>query len=266
MEQADRNNRQLYAQMPSPKGSNWPDYVHHRLRMFENAIDTYTTEKYANLRFNKYINSVQASDQKAGELVNYQSSIVYFGASETPANSPIKIKKHMRAPGSRKLINSFNKRRNVVIIPVNENYTSQTCGRCLGRFNRTYRSHRFKVCQNCRSRHEAMLPSMVVTMKGKRRQREDRLNNFIMRCDANENGTHPNQSIMDTLLSKVLIHRYEWLVNPENGDMEDVSFVDSVVRDQSEYLTAGVQPNPWIKKTVWNRDIVAAKCILIKGK
>lgn len=98
MEQADRENRQLYAQMPSPKGVNWLDYVHHRLRMFESAIETYTTEKYANLRFNKYVNSIRTSDQKAGELVNYQSAIVFFGAADTPANSPIRIKKHVRAP------------------------------------------------------------------------------------------------------------------------------------------------------------------------
>lgn len=255
--------------MPSPKGANWLDYIHHCLRMFEYAIATYTTEKYTNLRFNKYIHSVRASDQKAGELVNYQPAIVFFGAADPPANSPIKIKKHVRVPGSRKLINSFKKRGNVVVIPVNENFSSQTCARCYGRFNRRYKSHRFKVCQNCRPCHEAMLPPMIVTLKGKRRQRDDRLQHFLMEQEAEANGTQPDQRIVDSLLSKVLIHRYEWLVNPENGVMEDVSIVNAVVRDQeiaAEYLTGGVLQTPRIRKTVWNRDIVAAKCILIKGK
>lgn len=130
--------------------------------MMELGIVTYTTEKYANLRFNLVnVNTNRASVEKAAELVNCPAAVVHFGAAETPPNSAIRIKKHMRCPGARKLIKSFRKLDYVVVISVNEVYNSQTCPRCFERFNPSTKSHRFKVCQNCRPQHQAMLPPMI---------------------------------------------------------------------------------------------------------
>lgn len=56
-EEADRNNRTLYAVMPSPMGARWKDYVKHRLKMIERGIAVYTTEKYTRLNFDKYVRS-----------------------------------------------------------------------------------------------------------------------------------------------------------------------------------------------------------------
>lgn len=221
-ERNDRNDRRLYPTMPSPLGRHWLHYTHHRLKMMKKGMDVYATPKYTRLRFEKYIRTVRASDEKAGELVNYKPSIIFFGAAETPPNSPIRIKKHMRCPGSRKLYASFKKRGNCVIVFVNECFTSQTCAKCIGRFDPRTKSHRFKVCQNCRPRFEAMLPSMVVTKKGRRRSRLDRLQIFLLEREAIENSTEPDQQKADSLLSKVLIHTYEWLINPVNGEMENV--------------------------------------------
>lgn len=261
-EKNDRNDRRLYATMPSPNGTAWMDYIQHRVKMLEFGVAIYSSEKYTGLRFNKYIHSVRASDEKAGELVGYQSAIVFFGSSETPANCPIKIKKHVRAPGGRELLNSFKKRRNVVVVPVNEDFTSQTCARCFGRFDKRTRSHRFKVCQYCRPNRHAMLPPIVVAMKSKRLYRIDRLHQHLLERDSIENGAEPNQQQADSLLSKVRVHRYEWLVNPANDEMVTA---DQLNDNEVKYLTDDTKEYPWIRKTVWNRDIVAAKCILIKG-
>lgn len=68
-EENDRNDRTRYERMPSPKGSNWQDYVIHRLRILKKAEEVYTTEKYTRLRFDKYIESNRVSDKIAAMLV-----------------------------------------------------------------------------------------------------------------------------------------------------------------------------------------------------
>lgn len=68
-EENDRNDRTKYERMPSPKGSNWYDYVKHRLTISKKAIAVYTTEKYTRLRFDKYIESNRVCDKIAAMLV-----------------------------------------------------------------------------------------------------------------------------------------------------------------------------------------------------
>lgn len=68
-EENDRNDRTQYERMPSPKGSNWRDYITHRLRILKKAEEVYTTEKYTRLRFDKYIESNRVSDKVAAMLV-----------------------------------------------------------------------------------------------------------------------------------------------------------------------------------------------------
>lgn len=68
-EENDRNDRIRYQQMPSPKGQNWCDYVTHRLTVLKKGIDTYTTEKYTRLQFDKYIESNRTCDKIARLLV-----------------------------------------------------------------------------------------------------------------------------------------------------------------------------------------------------
>lgn len=71
-EEADRNDRTRYAQMPCPKGENWRDYITHRLRIMKEAIATYTTAKYSRLRFDRYIESNRVCDKIAALLVRVQ--------------------------------------------------------------------------------------------------------------------------------------------------------------------------------------------------
>lgn len=257
-EEEDRNNRDLYAVMPSPLGRNWLDYIVHRLKMFTSGIAVYTTAKYTRLNLDLYIETNRTSDTEARKLTNNEPSLVYFGAAETPANSPIGIKKHIRCPGSKKLIRSLKKQRGCVVRKVKEDFTSQTCAKCFGRFDPKTKSHRFKVCQNCRPCHEVMLPTVIVTQKSKRERQflSDNINSLIA-----QSVPVPSPQEIGSLLSKVKVYPKKWLVNPVNGHMENVYSEHSNGLDHE----SGFDEYPIAHKTVWNRDIVAAKCILIKG-
>lgn len=57
-----------------------------------------------------------------------------------------------------------------------------------------------------------------------------------------------------------MLYRKNWLINPVTGSFEHVP-ADQL--EQREFYWANYQPHPY--KTVWDRDIVAAKCIMIKG-
>jgi len=136
--------------------------------MFKDGINTYTTQQYTKLALDKYIESNRALDRIAGKLVNYEPALIFLGNGETPPNSPIKIKKNVRCPGSRKLLNAFKKRGDCTVLPVDEYFTSQTCAKCFGRFDPRTKNHKFKVCQDCRPDRGAMLPSRIVTELGRR--------------------------------------------------------------------------------------------------
>lgn len=125
-------------------------------------------------------------------------------------------------------MNGFKRRDNVYIVPTDEYFTSQTCGECFGRFDRATLLHRFKVCQNCRPDPSAMLPSIIVTQMGKRDLR------VFRGLDREHNANAPDAA--QDLMSKVVVYHKNWHLNDER-----------------------------VKKTVWHRDIAAAKCILLKG-
>lgn len=129
--------------------------------------------------------------------------VIYMGAADIAPDSPIKIKKFVRAPGTRRLLKSFKKRDNTTILKVKEDYTSQTCAKCFGRFDRRTKAHKFKVCRNCTYSEHMLMPTTISTVS--------------------RSGLAP------------IIHE----------------------------INQNRQLNP--QTVVWQRDIVAAKCILYKG-
>lgn len=72
----DQNVRESYPQMPSPLTSTWEDYICYRLTIMKRAIETYTTDKYTRLRFDKYIESNRVCDLIAAMLVRYCDSFL----------------------------------------------------------------------------------------------------------------------------------------------------------------------------------------------
>lgn len=55
-----------------------------------------------------------------------------------------------------------------------------------------------------------------------------------------------------------MLYRKNWLVNPVTGVLENVDI------ERPDFNWEIYVKYPW--KTTWDRDIVAARCILIKGK
>lgn len=169
---------------PSPRGMRWLDYIEHKLRMSRNGIAAHTKRYYARLSFDKYIEVNRTLDQLANQIAPPgRSAAIYAGAAgDVPPNSPFKIKKHVRAPGTRRLINSLKKRDNIFVMRVNEHMTSQTCARCFRRFDQRTKKHRFKVCRNCVANPEMILPSSITTKKGRhlRRHEKSRVSEIVI--------------------------------------------------------------------------------------
>lgn len=237
--------------MPSPRGTMWSSYIKHRLRMMEKGIEAYTTRNYARLRLDKHIEWHRAIDIIAGKLVNHKPAIIYFGSGNFAPNSPISIKKHVRCPGTRKLIEAFMKRGNCIVRMVDEYLTSQTCAKCFERFERRTKAFRYKLCANCRPSPLTFWPDTIVTNVGKRilQMRRAIVKMWQEMADAgNEIAALFTQSNTRRLVSKKQRFTKTWQPNANvNGGVEDAA-----------------QQLP-LHKTVWHRDICAAKLILYRG-
>lgn len=236
---------------PSPKGRfKWKFYIENRVALLESGMAVYASYKYTRLKLSKYIESNRASDNIAKSLTNNKPSAIFIGGANTAPNSPIGIKKRLRCPGTRKLVNSFKKLGNCVIIFVDEWMTSQTCSKCFTRFDRRTRSHRFKVCRNCRPIENGALalPRAIVSKIGKRHlKRERRQKRIEIEREHANNVNQPAQiaafpAPKPRLVSKIKIN-FKMMLN-DAGECE-------LFDDQAT--------------TVWHRDIVAARCILYKG-
>lgn len=210
----------------------------------------YATQKYARLSFDKYVESNRASDQFAVQLTRKQTSMVYLGAAQMSPNSPIGIKRRLRCPGTRKLLASFKKLGNCVVRFVDEYYTSQTCAKCFGRFDRRTKANRFKICQQCVPNDAALLPGMIISKMSSRQLQKLRKQKRVEQRQQPQpqnfnqpgNAVNPIRPIkQNRLVSKIVVF-FKRHVN-EDGDLVYIA-----------------EP-----KTVWHRDIVAAKCILYKG-
>lgn len=255
-EQQDRNNiAATIGTMPSPRNTSWRHYIAHRLRMMENGIETYTQRNVARLRLDKHIESHRIIDRIVARLVNFLSAIILIGAGHFAANSPISIKKHVRCPGTRKLIGAFKKRGNCVVRMVDEYMTSQHCGKCFKRFPQWTRPKRFKLCDDCRPDENIMrLPTAIVTNVSKRALQMQR---EIMRVwremaeDGDAVAAILTQRNAKRLVSKKQTFLKTWQSNNANAEMEDAA-------------KAEAQPRKTVK-TVWHRDISAARLILYRG-
>lgn len=170
----EQNDLNAHPVMPSPRGSQWIPYIRHRLRMLQKGMATYATRKYARFGMDKYIEENRAMDYFVNQLTNKKPCLFYMGAVEISPNSPIRIKKHVRCPGTRRFVNSVKKKRNCVVRYVGEDYTSQTCPRCGTRYPQHTRSDRFKTCHHCIPEPAFELPQIIVTQKSRRQLKVER--------------------------------------------------------------------------------------------
>lgn len=251
-EECDRNRiANTLGEMPSPRGTTWSSYIKHRLRVMEDGIEAYTKRSYARLGLDKHIEWHRGIDKMAGKLVGNQGAIIYLGGAEFAPNSPISIRKHIRCPGTRKIIQAFMKRANIVIRMVDEWNTSQKCAKCFAQFPRRVKHKRYKTCHDCRPNPILRLPELIVTNVSKRalQMRRNIMRTWQeMRDMGNEIAETLTQSNAGRLLSKKERFVKTWQINANANDgMENAVQLQQLL------------------KTVWHRDISAAKLILYKG-
>lgn len=139
-------------------------------------MEAYASREYSRLKMDKYIESNRALDLLAANLCNRKPAMVYIGAAVFSPNSPIRIPKYVRCPGTRKMSRSFKKCGSLVHF-VDEYNTSQHCGRCGQRFRPALRPKHFKVCGDTCVPHPAlMVPKLIVSELPNRLLRADRRN------------------------------------------------------------------------------------------
>ncbi|XP_055308347.1 uncharacterized protein LOC129572405 [Sitodiplosis mosellana] len=204
-------------------------------------------------------------------LTNRKRCIINIGASQPPANSPIKFKKHVRCPGVRKLVKSFKKMEGNVIRFVNEARSSRLCARCFEPFPLSTLNDRVKVCEWCMPDQddwpdEMKLPEKIVAPKSKRKLRSERR---AMQQAAVQNPNQPRGFVF-----KLICYRKNWQQNAANGMDDNVEERSGVIIHEAElgiieYTDEFVPEDPVdespVLKTVWQRDISAAKLILYRG-
>lgn len=243
-EKCDRNQvAASIGKIPSPRGNSWMHYLQHRLRMMENGIEAYTTRNYARLSLDKHIEWHRAIDKMAGKLCAHKASIIYIGNGTIAANCPFKIKKHVRCPGTRKLIESFKKRFNCIVRMVDEYNTSRLCGKCFRRFDGK-KSYRFKTCTDCHPNAALRLPRLIVTNVSKRLLQARRA---IVKTwqEMRDAGDGIAGALFRLGTRRLVSHKETFL--------------------KTWQPIANVCDRNVTHKTVWHRDISAAKLILYRG-
>lgn len=243
--------------MPSPKGKDtWKTYIKYRIEMMQKAMDVYATRKYSRTKLYHYMESNRASDNVAKELTKGKPAVAMVGGANISPSSPIGIRKCLRVPGTRKLINSFKKLGNVVVIFVDEYFTSQTCAKCFKRFDRATKRNRFKVCRNCVPIEHAgiTLPDTVVCKKGKRQLRHERLQKKAEILREHDERRAAGQNNVDEPVQHAV---YQAPLPRLVSKIQ--AFFKLMLNDNDEWEYVA-EPT-----TNWHRDIVAAKCILYKG-
>lgn len=138
------------------------------------------------------------------------------------------------------------------------------------------------MCHNCFPLLEVGLPPIIVTRLGRRALKEKRAQMRERRLEAEQADANvaenPDQQLNNRLVSKVKVYRKNWQpiidanVETENAaeqqegeivyveDLSDLTVEELLARDAPMEVERQTS-----HKTVWHRDIVAAKCILFKG-
>lgn len=232
-EDAARADRESRPTPVSPKDSTYFEYIKHSLQFFHEGVATYTQRKYARLSLDAYILSQKAMDKITGEIVNNKSALVFIGSANMSPNSP--IKKYQKCPGTRKLAISLKKRGNCDMVYVDEFKTSQVCGKCFAPFPVETRTHRMKVCQDCKPSPLAMPAKKISTYISRRELKA-------------EKKKLKEQQQQDNQPMPIIVSKKKQFIP------KDISIiaVDSSVAPRS-------------LKTIWHRDISAAKAIMHKG-
>ena len=280
----DLNNRNIYERTPSPNGANWLDYIRHKLKFYKDGVDVFTKRKYARLELDKYIESQRTMERVIEKIVRKGKKTIFFiGSAQMNPSSP--IKKYMRCPGTRKLVQALKKYPNIQVVYVDEYMTSQVCMNDFKKFPERTKKHRQKKCDDCARLQEAQPASIIVTNRAKRtlqrERRELRENDPELAAQQQQQGEH--------LVSKLMLYNKTIRRQPNaEPEVDDDNAADVAMDVEGNAEINHGSPNEMIdpnepainrlndqsiqkkekknKKTVWHRDIAAAKAISYKGE
>ncbi|XP_055320864.1 uncharacterized protein LOC129577568 [Sitodiplosis mosellana] len=152
---------------------------------------------------------------------------------------------------------------------VNEARSSRLCARCFEPFPLSTLNDLVKVCEWCMLDQDdwpdgMKLPEKIVAAKSKRKLRSERR---AMRQAAVQN---PDQPL--GFVSKVICYRKNWQQNAANGMDDNVeerrgvsNHGGGIIEYTDEYEPEDPVDDFSLLKTVWQRDISAAKLILYRG-
>lgn len=240
----DRENTNLYEEYPSSLTANYMNYIEHRMKFFNDGIQVYTTRKYTRLHLDKYICTQKALDEIVQLLTSSSSGriLLCIGGTEFNPNAP--IKKYKRCPGTRKTVSYIKKIINCDLVFVDEYNTSQVCGKCQHPFNKlkherwTYKGIRHRLCETCKPNNNIVaLPTTIVTPICSRPLKFEML-----------------QKTVDVFLQ-----------SPDKTYDEAKKEIKQVYGNQTNYKTFNQLNIQTQSKCVWNRDISAARNIIIKA-
>lgn len=134
----------------------------HSYRMFYCVY--YFPFRYAKMNFDKYIKTQKTMDKYVNGIVGQKKSLIFIGSASFSPSSP--IKGHVKCPGSQRLKKYFKKKKDCVVIDVDEYNTSRVCGKCHKRFEqRNQGKSRQRICMRCNPDNEMMPPADVVYTK-----------------------------------------------------------------------------------------------------
>ena len=244
----------------TPMSMRYMLYIEHRLKYIDEAIELYTTDQYSRLALDKYICTQRAMDEIVDKVIGNKPktdgsrTLLVIGGTEFSPNSP--IKKYRRCPGTRKLVNYVKKIPSCDVVFADEYNTSQVCGRCQRRYGTTEeekqkhikwnrRGIRMRLCSDCKPDASVIsLPPKIYTKWSSQainRHRLERIVNLYVKF--------PTFSMQD---AEKEVYRQNQITGDEFYTM---------VHNKQPFNPNRATP----LKCVWNRDISAARNIMIKG-
>lgn len=103
-------------------------------------------------------------DKYVNGIVREGKALICIGSANFSSSSP--MKGHVKCPGSQRLKKYFKKKRDCVVIDVDEYNTSRVCGKCFKRFEqRNQGKSRQRICKRCNPGNEMMPPAKIVYTK-----------------------------------------------------------------------------------------------------
>ncbi|XP_037035229.1 uncharacterized protein LOC119073712 [Bradysia coprophila] len=249
----DREDVNVYDEYPSSLTPQYMNYISHCMKFFHRGHEIYTTRKYSRLQLDQYIRTQQSMDSIVHTLTdNVGNGRILVCIEGKPFNPSSPIRKYRRCPGIRKLFQCLKKVPVCDVMFVDEYNTSKACGCCYRSFDQPKHKHwdtrkiRHRVCDDCHPDAEIIsLPNTIIAPKSQRQlQTEKREVRHLIYQD--------NPSI-------------SWNESAQLANLKFAFLPEHKKHNQFQKVPFNPAIHKAVQKTVWNRDISAARNMIVKG-